>query len=246
MRRSVLALILIGILVAISFATMCVTETADAEIPAASEEPTRVTEPKNKENDYPEWSGWNEEDYTKPWNQPWHNHSNYLKEYPQREFWLRCQNMTEDYQWLDDVNATTNGDESGLMKEDLNITQTKDDPMNFSYPRSDKNLTAQYDTSMNDMGVLNLTINPLGLLSMGTNPLKGSLKELNVEVWIDTNGDYDYKEPAPDAAIEGIMRFDFNWWDSPFDPLDPEGSIDPHVTRSKQMQDPPVGTNQQM
>ncbi|MEA3559564.1 MAG: PKD domain-containing protein, partial [Candidatus Thermoplasmatota archaeon] len=42
------------------------------------------------------------------------------------------------------------------------------------------------------------------------------------------------------------MRFDFNWWDSPFDPLDPEGSIDPHVTRSKQMQDPPVGTNQQM
>lgn len=249
MRKSALALVLIGILIAVSFVTIGGTQVAEAENPAVSEEPTRVTEPQNKENDYPEFTSWNELDYTKPWNQPWHNHSNYMQFYEQREFWLRCKNMTEDYQWLDDVNATTNGDEVGLMKEDVNITQTEDDPMNFTYPRSDKLLTAQYDTSMNDMGVLNYTINPLGInvnVNPTGNPLMGKDKLLSVEVWIDTNGDFDYEDPAPDAAIEGRMKFDFNWWDTPYDPLDPAGTLEPYRTKAKQMQNPPEGRNQQM
>ncbi len=249
MRRSALALVLIGTLVAISFVTIGGTETAEAEMPAGPEEPTKATEPHNKQDAYPEWSSWNAEDHTKPWNQPWHNYTNYMKYYEQREFWLRCKNMTEDYQWLDDVNDTTNGDEPGLMKEDLNLTQNEGDPMNFSYPRSDKLLTAQYDTSMNDLGVLNFTINPLGInvnVNPLGNPLMGKDKLLQVEVWVDVDGDYDYIDPDPDAAIEGRMRFDFNWWDTPFDPLDPSGTIDPYRTKAKQMQNPPVGRNQQM
>ncbi|MFW3146797.1 MAG: PKD domain-containing protein [Thermoplasmatota archaeon] len=248
MKKSALALILIGLMVAVCFVNLGGADTAEDTQIDEADAPTRTTEPHNKQNPYPQWTGWNRDNWQQPWNQPWHNWSNSLQYYPQREFWFRCKNMTEDYQWLDDVNATTNGDEVGLMKEDVNTTQTEDDPMNFSYPRTDKLLTAQYDDSMNDMGILNFTINPLGLISMGTNPLKGSLKQLMVDVWIDTNGDYIFENPSanPDAAIEGHMRFDFNWWDTPYDPLDPSGTMEPYVTKAKEMQDPPVGTNRQM
>jgi len=235
MRKSALALILIGLMVAVSFVSLGETMTADAEDEIVTEPPTKDTPPGNKLTPYPQWNGWDDENYIEPWNQRWHNWTNYLQFYPQTEFWFRCKNMTEDYQWLDDVNATTNGDEVGLMKEDINLTQSKDDPMNFSYPRSGKELTAQYDNSMNDLGVMNLTINPLGLISMGTNPLMGRGKMLEVQVWVDVDGDYDYEDPSQTAAIEGIMQFDFNWWDSPFDPLNPEGTLDPYTTNSSEM-----------
>ncbi|MBN1390716.1 MAG: PKD domain-containing protein [Candidatus Thermoplasmatota archaeon] len=237
MRKVALALILIGLMVAVGFASMMdVVGNAEAEEtePASAEEPTR-TDAHNKMDQYPQWSGWNDENYNQPWNQRWHNWSNYLEYYPQREFWARCKNMTEDYQWLDDINATTNGDEVGLMKEDINITYTEDHPMNFSYPRTNRQLTAQYDTSMNDMGVINLTINPLGLISMGTNPLMGRGKMLEVQVWVDTDGDYDFENPSPSAAIEGMMQFDFDWWNSPYDPMDPANTLDPYTTNSSEM-----------
>ncbi len=235
MRKVALALVLIALMVATGFATMSGADSADAEDIVTAEEPPTRTDAHNKLTPYPQWSGWDQENYNQPWNQKWHNWTNYLQFYPQREFWFRCKNMTEDYQWLDDVNATTNGDEVGLMKEDINITQTMDDPMNFSYPRSNRQLTAQYDTSMNDMGVINLTINPLGLISPGTNPLMGRGKMLEAEVWIDTDGDYDYEDPSPDAAIEGIMKFDFDWVNTPYDPLNPDGTLDPYTTNSSEM-----------
>jgi len=235
MRKIALAFILIGLMASAGFVVMIdAVGNVEAEETAPAEEPTR-TDAHNKMDPYPQWSGWDDENYNQPWNQRWHNWTNYLQFYPQREFWFRCKNMTEDYQWLDDVNATTNGDEVGLMKEDINLTQTEDDPMNFTYPRSNRQLTAQYDTSMNDMGAINLTINPLGLISMGTNPLMGRGKMLEVQVWVDTDGDYDYENPDPSAAIEGIMQFDFDWWNSPYDPLDPDGTLDPYTTNSSEM-----------
>ncbi|MGA1873908.1 MAG: hypothetical protein ACMUHY_09595, partial [Thermoplasmatota archaeon] len=235
MRKVALALILIGLMVAVGFVSMIdAVGNVEAEEIAPAEEPTR-TDAHNKMDQYPQWSNWDDENYQQPWNQRWHNWTNYLEYYPQREFWFRCKNMTEDYQWLDDVNATTNGDEVGLMKEDINLTQTEDDPMNFSYPRSNRQLTAQYDTSMNDMGVINLTINPLGLISMGTNPLMGRGKMLEVQVWVDTDGDYNFENPDQTAAIEGMMQFDFDWWNSPYDPLDPDGTLDPYTTNSSEM-----------
>jgi|GEM_PF-1197016 len=247
MRKGVLALVLFGILIAVSAFAFFKTPQADAA--RLDDEPTR-TDPFNLLTDYTDvqHDHWNIDEYEHPWNQQWHNWSNYLRyeKYQQTEFWFRCKNMSEDYQWLDDVNATTNGDEVGLMKEDLNLTQTYDDPMNFSYPRSDKQLTAKYNENMNDMGVINLTINPLGLLPnpfSWTNPLMGAGKEINVEVWVDTNGDYDFENPDPSASIEGMMRFDFNWWDTPYDPADPGGTIEPYTTKALEMNSP---THRQM
>ncbi|MBN1538870.1 MAG: PKD domain-containing protein, partial [Candidatus Thermoplasmatota archaeon] len=235
MSKVALALILIGLMVGVGFVSMMdVVGNAEAEEIVPAEEQTR-TDAHNKMDPYPQWSGWNDENYNQPWNQRWHNWTNYLQYYPQREFWFRCKNMTEDYQWLDDINATTNGDEVGLMKEDINITYTEDHPMNFSYPRSNRQLTAQYDTSMNDMGVINLTINPLGLISPGTNPLMGRGKMLEVQVWVDTDGDYDFENPDPDAAIEGMMQFDFDWSNTPYDPLDPANTLDAYTTNSSEM-----------
>ena len=254
MRKGVLALVLFGLLVAASVTVFLNQPDSSAE--AAEEEAPTRTDPYNLLTDYDDVQfdpneGWDINDYEQPWRQPWHNWSNYLSydKYDQTEFWLRCKNMTEDIQWLDDVNDTTNGDEVGLMKEDINLTQSYDDPMNFSYPRADKQLTAKYNEDMNDLGVINLTINPLGLLpnpTSWTNPLLGSGKEINAEVWVDTNGDYDFEDPSPTASIEGIMRFDFNWWDTPYDPANPGATIDPYVTKATEMQPPPVGTNRQM
>jgi len=184
-------------------------------------------------------SAWDDYDYTEPWNQRWHNWTGYLEHYPQTEFWLRCKNIScpeppPEITWLDDVNLTTNGEEVGFAKEDLNETRTKANPMNFTYPRADKKLTARYDTSMEDIGVLNFTINPMGQIPQFPfqNPLAGRGKEVNVEVWVDTNGDYDFILGT--GTIEGIMRFDFNWWDTPYDPRDPEGTLEPHVTNNSE------------
>jgi PKD repeat protein len=243
MRKGVLALVLFGLLVAVSMFTFV--KTPQANVEAFEEETPTRTDPYNLLTDYRDvqWSGWDINNYQEPWNQQWHNWSTYRRHemYDQTEFWFRCKNMTEDYQWLDDINATTNGDEVGLMKEDVNLTQSQDNPMNFSYPRSDRQLTARYYEEMHDIGVVNLTINPLGLTPnpfQWTNPLMGSGKELNVEVWVDTNGDYDYQDPAPDASIEGIMRFDFNWWDTPYDPADPGGTIEPYTTVAAEKNSP--------
>lgn len=241
MRKGVLALVLFGLLIAVSLFSLVDIPDVDA----AEGGPTR-TEPFNLYDDYEstQFSGWDLFDHTEPWNQQWHNWSTYLRheQYENTEFWLRCKNMTEDYQWLDDVNATTNGDEVGMMKEDINLTKTYDSPMNFSYPRSDKVLTAQYYNEMNHIGVINMTINPLGLLpppdGTWTNPLLGAGKELNVEVWVDTDGDYDFEDPSDDASIEGIMRFDFNWWDTPYDPANPIATLEPYTTVSREMNSP--------
>lgn len=249
MRKGVLALVLFGLLVAVTMVTL-VDNPETSAVAIEEDEPTR-TDPYNLLTDYrdTQFTGtWNLNDYQNPWNQQWHNWSTYRQYdmYDNTEFWFRCKNMTEDYQWLDDVNATTNGDEVGLMKEDLNLTQTPDDPMNFTYPRSDKKLTAQYYEEMNNIGVINMTVNPLGLLPNGmtwTNPLMGAGKELNVEVWVDTNGDYDFEDPDPMAGIEGMMRFDFNWWDTPYDPGNPGGTIEPYTTKALEMNSP---TNRQM
>ncbi len=248
MRKGVLALVLFGLLVTVSMFAFVKTPQTNA---VAMEDDTATrTDPYNLLTDYrdTQWNGWNIDDYENPWNQQWHNWSTYRMNemYDQTEFWLRCKNMTEDYQWLDDINATTNGDEVGLMKEDLNLTQSYDDPMNFTYPRSDKQLTAKYYEEMNHIGVINMTINPLGLLpnpTSWTNPLLGAGKEINVEVWVDTDGDYDFEDPSPTASIEGMMRFDFNWWDTPFDPANPVGTIEPYTTVAREMNSP---TNRQM
>jgi len=213
------------------------TEAEDSEVPP-EEMGTRATSPHQKTEAYETHTGWNNGDHTTPVNQQWHNYSNYLVNYPQREFWLRCKNVTEDYQWLDDVNFTTNGDEVGLCKEDVNLTQTFSDPMNFSYPKAGQKLTAQYDPDMKDMGTLNFTINPMGLLPIDptkwVNPNLGALKELHVEVRVDTDGDYDWEEQ--DGTIEGRMVFDFNWWDTPYDPMNPSSTVEPYTTVAREMQ----------
>ncbi|MGA1821480.1 MAG: PKD domain-containing protein [Thermoplasmatota archaeon] len=233
MRSSVIAFILISLLIGVSLFSFVGTTLADDGHDADNLIPTRAGS--NKQDDYPVFSGWDDENYNEPWNQRWHNWSNYLPYYEQREFWLQCKNVSDEYQWLDDVYQTNNGEEIGLAKEDLNETRKYNNPMNFSYPRTGKTLTAKYDHDMNDMGVLNFTINPMGQIPQlpFQNPNMGKFKELNVEVWIDTNGDYDFEEGT--GSIEGIMKFDFDWWNTPYDPLDPEGTIDPHVTNSSAM-----------
>ncbi len=252
MRKGVLALVLFGLLIAGSV-TVMIRAPDDTTVDAVQQETPTRTDPYNLLTDYDDakWissSGWDINDYQHPWRQPWHNWTNYLSHdmYDQTEFWFRCKNMTEDYQWLDDVNATTNGDEVGLMKEDINLTQAYDDPMNFSYPRADRKLTAKYNEDMHDMGVINLTINPLGLNPnpfSWTNPLLGAGKKLNVEVWVDTNGDFNFEDPSPTASIEGKMRFDFNWWDTPYDPANPSGTIEPYTTVAAEKNSP---THRQM
>jgi len=236
MKTSAYALVLVGLLLAVSSFAILMNGPGSADAANTEPEVSRVP-PSNKQTPYIQHTGWStlDMDYTKPVNQRWHNWTNYLPYYPQTDYWLRCKNMTEDYTWLDDVNFTTNGEEFGLCKEDINLTQVESDPMNFTYPRSGQNLTALYNTEMNDMGVINLTINPLGLTSMGTNPLMGRGKQLMVDVWVDTNGDYDFEDPSPDAGIEGWMSFDFNWWDSPYDPLNPGATITPYTTNSSEM-----------
>ncbi len=237
MRSSILALILIFVMVSVGVFAVIDTSTDDSVVLAdgTDDMPTRATLPRQKTEGYEPHTTWDLENSDEPQNQPFHNWTNYLEDWPQREFWLRCKNMTEDYQWLDDVNFTTNGDEIGLCKEDLNLTQTQSDPMNFSYPKIGQEWTAQYDNSMGDMGVVNFTINPVGLLpsDVWTNPNMGALKEIHVSVIVDTDGDYDWK--IQDGTIEGLMRYDFNYWDTPYDPMDPAGTIDPYVTKAEEM-----------
>jgi hypothetical protein len=244
MRKGAIALMLMLVMVGVSFVSLMNGSDPGTDVYGA---PTKATGPSQRMDDYTSivHTTWNDKDYSKPWNQRWHNWSNYLPYYEQREFWLRCKNVSiyeppNEVTWLDDVNFTTNGEEPMMAKEDLNETRKYDKPMNFTYPRKDKQLTAQYDKAMNDIGVLNFTINPLGVIpQLGfQNPLMGALKELNVEVWIDTGKGADgtgtvYNFETGEGTIEGVMKFDFDWWNSPFDPTDLT-SVDPHITNNSE------------
>ena len=221
-------------MIGVSFVSVIGLTDAETEVQVFESSPTR--EGSQKLDDYPVHTEWDDENYNEPWNQRWHNSSNYLPHYEQREFWLRCKNVSDEYQWLDDVYETNNGEEVGLAKEDLNETRKRENPMNFSYPPGKgQELTAKYDTEMNDLGVCNFTINALGQIPQFDfqNPNVGKFKEVNVEVWIDTNGDYDFI--AGTGSLEGIMKFDFDWWNTPYDPNDPDGTIEPHVTNASGM-----------
>ena len=89
MRKIALAFILIGIMVGSGFIAMLdAVGNVGADETAPPEEPTR-TDAYNKMDNYPQWSGWDDENYNQPWNQRWHNWTNYLQYYPQREFWFR-------------------------------------------------------------------------------------------------------------------------------------------------------------
>ena len=243
MRKGAIALFLMVMMVGVGFITlidMGTTAGIDSDDIMADEDlfvienPTRGVTQRMDNYQSIRHTSWDDADWTKPWNQRWHNWSNYLPHYEQREFWLNCKNVSDEIQWLDDINFTTNGDEVGLAKEDLNETRRRDNPMNFSYPRMDKKLTAKYDTTMNDIGVLNFTINPMGVIPQlpFQNPLMGRGKELNVEVWVDTDGDFNFE--TGEGTIEGIMIFDFDWWNTPYDPTDPAGTIEPHVTNNSE------------
>lgn len=237
MRKGYLALFLMLLMVGIGFVALV--NVSDSSGVDPGQTPGRAVTQRLDDYRNIQHSAWDLYDHTEPWNQQWHNWSNYLQYYPQREFWLSCKNVSiyeppPEYTWLDDVNSTTNGEEVFQAKEDLNETRKYDKPMNFTYPRADKALTAKYDTSMNDIGICNLTIGPLGQFPQlpFQNPLMGSEKELNVEVWVDTDGDYIFETGS--GRIEGIMRFDFNWWDTPYDPTnEAEGfGIEPYVTKN--------------
>ena len=234
MKSNVIALISVSLMIGMSLFSIIGLTDAESDVQMVDLTPTRA--PSQKTDDYPVHTEWDDENYNEPWNQRWHNMSNYLPQYEQREFWLQCRNVSDEYQWLDDVVKTNKGEEVGLGKEDLNETRKRGNPMNFSYPPSKgQELTAKYDTEMNDMGVCNLTINALGQIPQFDfqNPNVGKFKEVNVEVWVDTNGDYDFE--AGSGSIEGIMKFDFDWWNTPYDPQDPDSTIEPHVTNASGM-----------
>jgi len=146
----------------------------------------------------------------------------YLTDYDMMNiYYMACQNMTGDVHYLDLVPHISNGDSEnigfpGLNWEDINLTYTPINRMNFSYPRAGlaqakKGLYCAYDDTT--VPFCNLTINGLGMLVMGS-PVGGKDKEINCEVWFDTDGNYDIIQDTGD--IEGIMGFDFQPDTAPF------------------------------
>jgi hypothetical protein len=129
-------------------------------------------------------------------------------------YYMCCQNMTGDVHYMDLVPHISNGDSEnigfpGMNWEDVNLTYTPINRMNFSYPRmglaaAGKGLYCAYDDTTTPW--CNISLNGLGLLVMGS-PVGGRDKELNCDVWFDTDGDYDIIQDT--GTIEGIMGFDF-------------------------------------
>ncbi len=137
----------------------------------------------------------------------------FLTEYDMMSiYYMCCTNMTSDVHFLDLVPHISNGDGEnigfpGLNKEDINLTYTSINRMNFSYPRmglagEGKGLFCEYDDSI--VPFVNLTLNTLGNLNTGEG---GPGKEINMEIWFDTDGDYDIINDLGD--VEGIMGIDF-------------------------------------
>jgi PKD repeat protein len=153
-------------------------------------------------------------------------------------YYMCCQNMTGDVHYMDLVPHISNGDSEnigfpGLNWEDVNLTYTSINRMNFSYPRmglaaAGKGLYCSYDDT--NIPWCNISINGLGLI-VGGAPVGGRDKELNCDVWFDTDGDYDIIQDT--GTIEGIMGFDFDpdttpTWNGGTGTWD---NVEPHVTK---------------
>ncbi|MCD6383593.1 MAG: PKD domain-containing protein [Thermoplasmata archaeon] len=152
----------------------------------------------------------------------WFNESNFIKDHEEYIYWLNALNFSEDYHWLDVVYHTCNGDIPQMYKEELNLTYTQANPMNFSYPRTGKTFNAKFDEDLY-YPVINLTINPMGLIRMGR-PVGGRGKEINAALLVDTDGDYNII--TREGTIEGVAAFDFDW-------STPE--VDPYVTKATEL-----------
>lgn len=144
----------------------------------------------------------------------------YLTDYDmQNIYFLCCQNMTQDIHYLDLTPHISNGDSSeitggGFNKENIN-TSIPLQQMNFSYPRpgmaqKGKGLFCEFDETSTPF--CNISINTMWFPA----------KQLGVEVWFDTDGDYNIVVDGGDLTkIEGIMDFDF-------DPVTPD--VQPFTT----------------
>lgn len=133
----------------------------------------------------------------------------YLTEYDMKNiYYLCCQKMTEDIHYLDLTPQISNGDsteitDGDINKENLNTSIGKG-RMNFSYPRpgmaaKGAGLYCEFDATA--VTFCNLSVNTLGAVG----------KQISVEIWYDTDGDYNIVVDGDDRTkIEGIMDVDFN------------------------------------
>lgn len=131
----------------------------------------------------------------------------YLTEYDAMNIYYLCaQNMSQDVRYMDLLPHISNGDSDtigfvGQNKVDINNTWTESHRMNFSYPRAgmaqaNKGLYCEFDDKATVF--CNLTLNSLNI----------PVKELNIEIWFDTDGNYNIMTDTGD--IEGKMAIDFD------------------------------------